>query len=292
MIQHHRSSISPRSFFVGLFGASVLSGCILRTPITNAAGFRPKQLKHGRTAPADWGWSHARLDTIARTDSAGGILAWWGSAASNVPTCGGALLLHGKGRNRAEMMPIGRALQDAGFAVLIPDYRGFGGSDGVPSTNGLYSDAALAYRTLRDRLGDSAAPIVIVGHSMGTALAARLSREHTPAMTVYMSPYTRVSAILRARLGGLGPRLFDTTAFAFNPLDDAAQSRGRAMVITAGRDGLIPGSVSDAFIAGLAPATPVIRDGKATHNGLLASELSATTIADSARVWTGCSLRR
>jgi uncharacterized protein len=273
-----------------VFLALLLGGCFLRKPVTDIIGFRPKPMRNGRASPAEWNWDNARLDTISRTDSAGGVLAWWG-AARTAP-CAGVLLLHGKGRNRSEFLPLGRALQTAGFSVLLVDYRGYGDTPGAPSTAGLYADAELAYQSLRSRLVDSLTPIVIVGHSMGTALAARLAREHAPIATVYMSPYTRISALVRSRAGALGPRLFDTTAFAFNPIDDAPFVHAQTLVVVAGRDLLINRSVSDAFVAALTPAPSVIRDSSASHNGVLASAKTVSAVTDTLRAWVPCSGRR
>ena len=275
-----------RSALPGLVGAFVFGGCFLRTPVTDIIGFRPKPMRDGRATPAEWGWDSARLDTILRSDSAGAVLAWWGAAQA--APCAGVLLLHGKGRNRSEFLLLGRALQTAGFSVMLPDYRGYGDSPGEPSTPGLFADAELAYRSLRARLIDSLTPIVIVGHSMGTALAARLAREHAPFAAVYMSPYTRISALVRSRAGALGPRLFDTTAFAFNPIDDAPFAHARTLVVVAGRDLLIRRSVSDAFIAALSPTPSVIRDSSASHNGVLESEQTVRAVTDTLRAWVPC----
>ena len=123
---------------------------------------------------------------------------------------------------------------------------------------------------------------------MGTALAARLTRQHGSAATVYMSPFTRISALVRARAGAVGPRLFDTTEFAFNPIDDAREAHGRSLVVVAGRDGLVPRDVGDAFIAGLAPAPAVLRDSLATHDGVLASASTLRSVTDTLRAWITC----
>jgi pimeloyl-ACP methyl ester carboxylesterase len=269
-----------------------LAGCVLRPTLTESFSFRPKAMKSDRAAPSEWGWGTASLDTIARTDSAGSLLAWWGPAAAPSRACAGVLLLHGKGKNRAEMLPLGRSLQQSGFSVLLPDYRGYGGVEGTPTTEGMFSDAALSYRRLRAQLGDSTTPIVVIGHSMGTALAARVARDNEPAATVYMSPFDRISTLVRARAGAVGPRLFDTTMFAFNPLDDASKVRGRQMVVVAGRDLLIRKSVSDAFIAGLSPAPSVLRDAKASHESVLRTPATVRAVTDSISAWTGCSIRR
>ena len=276
---------------VGGLALASLSGCVLRGPLTGSFGFRPKPMRSLRATPGDWGWATARLDTISRLDSAGGVLAWWAPASDRPAPCAGVLLLHGKGRNRSEMIPLARALQSAGFSVLVPDYRRYGGTPGVPSTSGLFADAALSYSSLRARLADTLTPIVVIGHSMGTALAARLSRDYNPATTVYMSPFTRISALVRSKAGAIGPRLFDTTGFAFNPLEDAAQVRSRALVVVAGRDLLIGRNDSDAFIAGLTPAPVVLRDAHASHNGVLKSETTVRSVTDTLRTWLRCSDR-
>jgi uncharacterized protein len=280
-----------RRLAIAVVSGTAFSGCILRGPLTEQFGFMGRPLRDGKITPAQWGWDTARLDTISRTDSAGGLLAWWAPAPVSTPSCGGALLLHGKGKNRSEMLEIGRALQANGFSVLIPDYRGFGGSAGRSTTDGVYADASLAYQSLRARLVDSLAPIVVVGHSMGTALAARVSRENTPAATVYMSPFTRISSIVRARAGAIGPRLFDTTMFAFNPIDDAVAVPGRALIVIAGRDLLIPRAESDRFIAHL-PQSAVVRVDRATHNGVLSDSLAVSAVTDSLDAWTACAARR
>ena len=281
---------SARLVAVATLAVMSSTGCVLRPTLTNSLSFRPKAMKADRSTPAQWGWVAASLDTIARTDSAGSLLAWWGPAAAPSRACAGVLLLHGKGKNRAEMLPLGRSLQQAGFSVLLPDYRGYGGVEGTPSTQGMFSDAALSYRRLRAQLGDSTTPIVVIGHSMGTALAARVARDNEPAATVYMSPFDRISTLVRARAGAVGPRLFDTTMFAFNPLDDASKVRGRQMVVVAGRDLLIRTSVSDAFIAGLTPAPSVLRDAAASHEGVLRSPDTVRAVTDSIRAWTRCSV--
>lgn len=283
--------MTSRAIMLGLASLG-LTGCFLRPSLTESFGFRPKNIRADRADPATWGWGSARLDTIARVDSAGGLMAWWGPADAGVKACGGVLLLHGKGKNRAQMLPLGRSLQQAGFSVLLPDYRGYGGSEGTPTTEGVFSDASLSYRRLRERLGDSVLPIVVIGHSMGTALAARLAREQNPAATIYMSPFDRISTLVRARAGAIGPRLFDTTAFAFNPSADAAAARGRSMVVIAGRDLLIRKSVSDVFIASLTPQPVVLRDAKAFHNGVLRSKPTVRAVTDSISAWTGCSVGR
>lgn len=288
MRQTYTKGAVARSVLMLGIACTSLTACVLRGPVTSTFGFMPKPMRGQRATPSAWGWPDAQLDTISRTDSAGGLLAWWGAAPAGSASCGGALLLHGKGKNRSEMLDLGRAMQAAGFSVLIPDYRGYGGTAGEPTTSGVFSDAALAYRDLRIRLGDSAMPIVVLGHSMGAALAARLTRANNPTATVYLTPFSRISTLVRARAGAIGPRMFDTTAFAFNPIEDAAVAPGRSLVVVAGRDLLIRRSVSDAFVASLRANGGVVRDPQASHAGIVRSKLVLEAVTDSMRAWTRC----
>ncbi len=54
------------------------------------------------------------------------------------------------------------------------------------------------------------------------------------------------------------------------------------------RDGMVPRTVSDAFIAGLTPARTVLRDSQATHDGILASAWAVGSVTDSLRTGITC----
>ncbi|KAK3292848.1 Alpha/Beta hydrolase protein [Chaetomium fimeti] len=58
------------------------------------------------------------------------------------------------------------------YHLLTLDYRGFGLSSGTPTETGLIRDAEAAVRWAVDTAGVAPARIVLVGHSLGTAVAA------------------------------------------------------------------------------------------------------------------------
>src|SRR5699024_7434250 len=62
------------------------------------------------------------------------------------------LVAHGNGGNLAGRASLARALADAGFDVLMFDYRGYGGNPGTPSEEGLARDARAAYAYITDSL--------------------------------------------------------------------------------------------------------------------------------------------
>ncbi|AEO59832.1 hypothetical protein MYCTH_2308400 [Thermothelomyces thermophilus ATCC 42464] len=61
------------------------------------------------------------------------------------------------------------------YHLLTLDYRGFGLSSGTPTERGLILDAAAALRWAVDTAGVPPSRIVLVGHSLGTAVAAAAS---------------------------------------------------------------------------------------------------------------------
>jgi len=89
------------------------------------------------------------------------------------------LYLHGNDATVASRMNILHydMLRALGVNVLAPEYRGYGGLDGVPSEQGLYTDARAAYDYVRERLGVPPDRIAIYGWSLGGAVAVDLASE-------------------------------------------------------------------------------------------------------------------
>jgi fermentation-respiration switch protein FrsA (DUF1100 family) len=84
------------------------------------------------------------------------------------------LFCHGNAGNVSHRLENVFYLLQTGFQVLLFDYRGYGHSSGQPSEAGLYRDAFTAWTHLVARAGNSAAPLVIFGRSLGGAVAVDL----------------------------------------------------------------------------------------------------------------------
>ena len=67
-----------------------------------------------------------------------------------------------------------------GYAVMLAEYRGYGGLTGKPTYAGSVLDAEAAYRALRESVGVGPARIAFFGHSLGTAVAVELALRHEP----------------------------------------------------------------------------------------------------------------
>jgi fermentation-respiration switch protein FrsA (DUF1100 family) len=93
------------------------------------------------------------------------------------PTAPWVLYLHGNSATVASRVNILRyeGLRSLRLNVLAPEYRGFGGLDGVPSEEHVTRDARAAYDFLRERLAVPADRIIVFGWSLGSAIAVNLA---------------------------------------------------------------------------------------------------------------------
>lgn len=103
------------------------------------------------------------------------------------------LVFNGNAGDRSFRAPLAAALNQAGFSVLLFDYRGYGRNPGRPSEQGLANDAqaARAYLVARDDV--DAGRLVYFGESLGAAIAVELAAEYPPAALVLRSPFTSLA---------------------------------------------------------------------------------------------------
>jgi uncharacterized protein len=111
------------------------------------------------------------------TDDGLDLLAWHRSAAPQRATI---LYLHGNGGHIGYRGGRVRPFIDAGFGVLLVEYRGYGGNPGRPSEQGLMSDARAALAFL-DTAGWPPAATVLYGESLGSTVAVAIAAERAAA---------------------------------------------------------------------------------------------------------------
>ncbi len=104
------------------------------------------------------------------------------------------LFCHGNGGNISYNLHFPSIYNKLGFRVFLFDYRGYGKSEGIPTEEGTYRDVEAAWYYLTQTLGISPANIIILGHSLGGAIAARLTftLEIKPRALILESTFTSV----------------------------------------------------------------------------------------------------
>ena len=87
------------------------------------------------------------------------------------------LLFHGNGEIASDYDGIAPAYHEIGANLFVADYRGYGGSDGIPSFASLIGDAhpvLAAFHALLDQ-GDFKSERFVMGRSLGSLPAAELA---------------------------------------------------------------------------------------------------------------------
>jgi uncharacterized protein len=106
------------------------------------------------------------------------------------------LFCHGNAGNVTHRAHTLAALHDlVGASVLIFDYRGYGKSRGKPTEDGVLADARAARTWLAEKEGIAEANVVLMGRSLGGAVAVDLAAKDGARALVLESTFTSVSDI-------------------------------------------------------------------------------------------------
>ena len=130
-----------------------------------------------RTAPAAAGFPQAE-EHVLTTDDGEKVIVWHVPARPGHPVL---LYFHGNGDFLAGFFGRFRDIIADGTGIVALSYRGYAGSSGRPSEQGLLRDAAAAYAFTAARY--SAEKIVVWGFSLGTGVAVALAAEQPVGKT-------------------------------------------------------------------------------------------------------------
>ena len=122
-------------------------------------------------------------DVTLKTQDGLRIRAWYWPG--NRPAT--LVIFHGNAGSRFGRRHWMADLHGLGYGVFLLDYRGYGGSEGSPSEEGLYLDAEAAIRWLGER---AAGKLVYLGESLGSGVAVEMAVRHPPAAIILQSAYT------------------------------------------------------------------------------------------------------
>lgn len=213
------------------------------------------------TAPED-------VEEVVLTTADGLELTAWFLAVDDA--VGTVLVTPGNAGNRELRLPLARGLNDRGHAVLLLDYRGFGGNPGSPSEEGLRADARAARDHLGDRGDVDATTITYLGESIGTGVASGLATDVPPAALVLRSPFPELADIGRSAYPFLPVRTLLRERF---PVAEHLEVYDGPVLVVAGEDDRIVPTELSREVAEVADAELVVIPG-ADHNdlGLLAGD--------------------
>ena len=142
-------------------------------------------------APSDYG---LRSEDLRITTSDGVALHGWWIRSSGERVI---LLFHGNAGNVSHRLERAKLFAERlGVDLFLVDYRGYGQSEGKPSESGLYRDGLAIYDAARER-GFPPERIVLLGESLGCAVALEVALERPCAGVALETPFLSVPALAR-----------------------------------------------------------------------------------------------
>lgn len=195
-----------------------------------------------------------------QTEDGLALSAWFMTAEDGN---GSVIVFNGNAGNRQDRLPLGRALVEERFNVLLTDYRGYGGNPGSPSENGLALDARAALAWMRERVG--AEPVAYFGESLGAGVAIELTGEEPPAALILRSPFTSLADVAAVHYRLLPASLLLRDRYP--NLDRIGDIQAAPVMVIAGsNDGIVPAEQSrQVYEAASEPKRLLVIEG-ADHN--------------------------
>lgn len=137
-----------------------------------------------RMRPVDAGLPEAQ-EVVLSTSDGEKVIAWHVPPRDNKPV---VIYFHGNADIVAWRVERHRALIADGTGLIALSYRGYMGSTGTPTEEGLHRDAQAAYAFAVSRYAPER--IVLWGQSLGTGVAVRLASEEPVGKVILESPYS------------------------------------------------------------------------------------------------------
>jgi uncharacterized protein len=214
----------------------------------------------GRTAPAAAGFPEAE-ENIQTTADGEKVIVW------HVPAKPGhavVLYFHGNGDYLAGLVHRFRNITSDGTGLVALSYRGYAGSSGRPSEQGLLQDAAAAYAFTSARYGSER--IVVWGFSLGSGVAVALGAEQPVGKLILEAPYTSIAdvAVTVFRLVPVRWLIRDQ----FRSDERIARVRAPLLIMHGARDATIPIGFGERLFALAREPKQFVRFPEGGHNDL------------------------
>lgn len=157
-----------------------------------------------------------------------------------------------------------RALTQDGTGLFAVNYRGYGGSTGSPTEDGLAQDARAAYAAAVARFG--AERLVGYGESLGTGVVLKLAAEVPLKGVILEAPYLSTAAVAQLLYPYIPVSLVMHDQFHSDRV--IGKVTAPLLVLHGQRDGVIPFSQGEALFALANPPKRFVRFPEGNHENL------------------------
>jgi len=213
-----------------------------------------------RIAPADAGFAAAQ-EVVLDTADGEKIVAWHVPPRGDRPL---VIYFHGNGGALVHRAARFRTLTEDGTGLLAVSYRGYGGSTGRPTEDGLIADAVAAYDFAAARHPTDR--IVLFGESLGSGVAVALAATHTVGRVVLQAPFTSAADIGALAYPYLPVRLLMKDQFRSDLR--IAKVTAPLLVIHGETDRVVPYRYGERLFALANEPKRMVRIARGNHNDL------------------------
>jgi uncharacterized protein len=154
----------------------------------------------------DWHPAGLEFDEVHFTSADGTKLHGWFVERPDAKRA--ILYCHGNGENVGMNADIVHQLSESlDASVFIFDYRGYGHSEGKPNEAGCVADALAAQRWLAEWIGKSPSDVIVMGRSIGAAIATAVASQQGAKALVLVNCFSRLTDVASLHYRWLPVRL-------------------------------------------------------------------------------------
>ena len=213
-----------------------------------------------RTTPAAAGLPTAQ-EIVLDTADGERVVAWHLPPRADKPV---VLYFHGNGGALRHRVDRYRALTADGTGLVALSYRGYGGSSGRPTEEGLINDALAAYR-----YAAAAYPperIALWGESLGSGVAVALAAEKPVGRLVLEAPFTSAADVGASVYWFVPVRLLMKDQYRSDLR--IGKVTAPVLVLHGDRDNVVPFALGERLYAMINSPKRFVRLRGGGHNGL------------------------
>lgn len=174
-------------------------------------------------------------EVVFKTEDGLQLAGWYIPAENSSFT---VLFCHGNGGNITHRLDSINLFYSLGLNCFIFDYRGYGNSQGRPTEEGTYLDAAAAYKWLTEEKKVSPGSIIAFGRSLGGSVAAQLASKVEIGSLIIESAFTSYAEMGKRFYPYMPVRWF--ARFGYETIHYVRDVRCPVMIIHSRNDEVIP----------------------------------------------------